>query len=172
MNATPAKLVALLSVLAGLVMIMAGALTWATVTSQLTDENITVPADASSFAGKKVAGPFTAYSQAETIKKHALHATEGRTYAQLGKEIKEAEAAKDTAKAEELTQLRTQAMNGSFLRASLFTSVVSYGISALVMGLGLLSMLVGWALRHLAKLAEARTGDADRVRGGATAARA
>lgn len=172
MNATPAKLVGLLSMLAGLVMIIAGALTWATVTSQLKDENITVPADASSFAGKQVAGPFTAFSQAEAIKKHALQGSEGRTYAQLGADIKKAEAAGDTAKAEELTQMRTQAMNGSFLRASLFTSVVSYGISALVMGLGLLSMLVGWALRHLAKLAEARTGDANLVRGGATAARA
>lgn len=134
MNATPAKLVGLLSMLAGLAMIIAGALTWATVTSQLKDENITVPADASSFAGKQVAGPFTACSQAETIKKHSLH--------------------------------------GSFLRASLFTSVASYGISALVMGLGLLSMLVGWALRHLAKLAAARIGDVDVVRRGATVARA
>ena len=37
-------------------------------------------------------------------------------------------------------------MNASFLRASLFTSVVSYGIAALVIGLGFLFAVIGWAL--------------------------
>ena len=37
-------------------------------------------------------------------------------------------------------------MNGSFLRASLFTSVVAFGVSLLVVGLGILFILVGVAL--------------------------
>jgi hypothetical protein len=40
-------------------------------------------------------------------------------------------------------------MTGSFLRASLFTSVVAFGVSALVVGLGALFILVGFALRSL-----------------------
>lgn len=167
MNAKPIKIIGLASLIAGLVMLIAGAITWGTVTSQLKSENITVPADASSNAGKQVAGPFTAWSQADIIKKHALHGAEGKTYAELGAEIKKAEAANDTAAAEKWTKARTSAMNGSFLRASLFTSIVSYGISALVMGLGLLSSLVGWALMRAAKLLDARGLHAD----GATAVR-
>ncbi len=42
-------------------------------------------------------------------------------------------------------------MNASFLRASLFTSVVSYGVAALVIGLGVLSLIIGWALMSLPK---------------------
>jgi hypothetical protein len=42
-------------------------------------------------------------------------------------------------------------MNGSFLRASLFTSVVSFGIAAMAMGLGLVFVLVGLALRLLSR---------------------
>ena len=42
-------------------------------------------------------------------------------------------------------------MNGSFLRASLFTSVVSFGIAAMAMGLGIVFVLVGAALRVLSR---------------------
>ena len=48
---------------------------------------------------------------------------------------------------------------GSFLRASLFTSVVSFGVAAMAMGLGLLMALIGYALltvsRQLAPVAAA-----------------
>ena len=37
-------------------------------------------------------------------------------------------------------------MNASFLRASLFSSVIAFGVAALVMGLGVLFGLIGFAL--------------------------
>ncbi|MDO5746032.1 MAG: aromatic ring-opening dioxygenase LigA, partial [Micrococcaceae bacterium] len=37
-------------------------------------------------------------------------------------------------------------MTASFLRASLFTSVLAFGVAALVIGLGILFALIGWAL--------------------------
>ncbi|WP_418606377.1 hypothetical protein [Georgenia sp. SUBG003] len=40
-------------------------------------------------------------------------------------------------------------MNASFLRASLFTSVVSYGVAAFVMGMGVLMVVLGAAFRSL-----------------------
>ena len=53
----------------------------------------------------------------------------------------------------ELTALNGQkatVMNGSFLRASLFTSVVAFGVAALVMGIGVVFGIIGFALRRLA----------------------
>lgn len=156
MSAKPAKIIGILSIVAGLIMLIAGAVTWATVTSELKDERIVVAADAANFAGKPVAGPFTAFAQAQVIKKHALHneevpALDGKTYSELGAIARQATTDGDTALAEAATAMRVTAMNGSFLRASLFTSVVSYGISVLVMGLGVLFALIGWALFSLAK---------------------
>ena len=89
MSSKPAKIIGIGSVVAGLVMIVAGAVTWGIVTSQLKDERITVPADADpvmgiKVAGKKVEGPLTAFGQAEIIKKHANAGSEGKTYAELG----------------------------------------------------------------------------------------
>lgn len=131
----PVKTVGILVLLAGIVMILGGGATWATVSSQLKAENIVVAEDASMFAGKTVSGPLTAYAQAEVINKHALEATGGKTYAQLDRE----------------DPTRQTAMTASFLRASLFTSVVAYGVAAMAIGLGIVNILLGWALGRVAK---------------------
>lgn len=130
----PVRIVGLVALIAGILMIGAGAATWATVSTQLAAQDITVSEDAAFLGGATVDGPLTAYAQAQVIDKHALEATGGQTYAQL----------------EQDDPLRATAMNASFLRASLFTSVVAYGVSALVMGLGVLFGLLGWSVRRLA----------------------
>ena len=160
-----ARIIALLTIIAGVVLLVAGGITWGAVASQLKDEKITVAAvtpDApGSLAGKSVQDPFTAYAQANAINHHSLAATNGRTYAELGDDINAKKAAlkaagtsdADIAKDADVLKLsgqRTTIMNGSFLRASLFTSVVAFGIAALVMGLGILFIIVGFALRTLA----------------------
>lgn len=159
------KLIGLLIVISGIVMVVAGGVTWGLVTSQLKDAKIVVaavtPENPGRLAGKPVAGPFTAYAQAAAIEHHALDGAGGRTYAQLGDDAKALKAKlaasglskEDIAKNPDVTALadtRTTAMNGSFLRASLFTSVVSFGVAALVIGLGVLFVLLGLALRQLA----------------------
>jgi hypothetical protein len=40
-------------------------------------------------------------------------------------------------------------MTASFLRASLFTSVVSFGVAAFAFGVGIVLILVGWALHRI-----------------------
>ena len=60
---------------------------------------------------------------------------EGKTYAELGTMVREAQDAGDEALAEEFQTRRNLVMDASFLRASLFTSVVSFGVSALVIPL-------------------------------------
>lgn len=126
--------VGLLTLIAGVILLISGGITWWTVADKLADENITVSEDASFLAGKKVNDPFSAFAQADVINTHALEASEGKTYAELGQN----------------DDRRETVMNASFLRASLFTSIVSFGIAALVMGLGILFIINGWALRRLA----------------------
>jgi hypothetical protein len=128
------KVVGILGIVAGAVMIVLGLVVWITVSSQLQAEKITIPDDAMAFQGWTVSGPFTAYVQADIIQHHALEASGGSTYAELAKD----------------DPTRAIVMNASFLRASLFTSVVSFGVAALAMGLGVLSILFGWALRRTA----------------------
>jgi len=128
------RLAGLLSIIAGAVFLIAGAVTWSQVSSHLAAENITVSDDAAAFGGAKVDTPWEAFAQADIINHHALTATDGKTYAELDKE----------------DPLRAVAMNGSFLRASLFTSVVAFGVAALVMGIGVVFGLIGFALRAVA----------------------
>jgi hypothetical protein len=119
----------------GIVFAVAGVATYVLVANELAAENITVSADAEYFAGQEVNSPWTAYSEAETISKHALKATGGKTYAEL----------------EQGDPLRDTAMQASFLRASLFTSVVAFGVAALAAVLGLALFLIGISLRGLGR---------------------
>lgn len=128
------KLAGLLTMIAGAIMIIAGGFTYYTVSSQLASQNITVSGDASCQAGQKVNGPVEAYCQAQIIDKHALKATGGKTYSELDREDPK----------------RPTAMNGALLQSALYTSVVSFGVAAMAMGLGAILVLVGAALRALA----------------------
>ena len=130
-----ARVFGILVMVAGAIMVVAGVVTWVVVRGQLVNENITVSDDADMFAGQQVDGPFTAYAQANIINKHALEATDGQTYAELPQD----------------SELRQTAMTASFLRASLFTSVVAFGVAFMAAGLGVVLLLIGWALMSLAK---------------------
>ena len=128
------RVVGWLALAAGLVMIVAGATAWGLVSSELAAERITVSEDSALLPGADVTGPLTAYAEAEVISTHALEASEGLTYAELDRD----------------DPVRATVMNASFLRASLFTSVVSFGVAALVIGLGLFVGMLGWVLTRLA----------------------
>jgi hypothetical protein len=135
MNSTKTvRLAGLLAILAGVLLVVAGATTWGMVRSQLVAENITVAEDARAFGGQQVAGPLTAYFQADIINHHALDISGGKTYAELDRE----------------DPVRATMMNASFLRSSLFTSVIAFGVAAFAAGMGVLFVLTGWAVRTLA----------------------
>jgi len=124
------KIIAIVLIVAGGVQVVAGAVTYYIVQRELSDEKIVVSDDADAFAGEDVDGPFTAYSEAMVIKEHAAGIADGQTYAQLDQD----------------DPRRESVMNASFLRASLFTSVVAFGVAVLVVGLGVLFILIGVAL--------------------------
>jgi uncharacterized membrane protein len=121
----------------GAIMIVAGGVTWFMVQEELSEAKIVVAEDADMLAGDEVDGPFSAYAQAEIIDQHALEATGGKTYAELDRE----------------DPLRETAMSASFLRASLFTSVVAFGVAAMAVGVGLALILIGIALASAANAA-------------------
>jgi hypothetical protein len=134
----PSALVRILGIVvmvAGAVFIIAGIITWIVVQTQLEDEKITVSEDADRFSGDKVDGPLTAYAEADIIEEHALEASDGLTYAQLDQE----------------DPRRETVMTASFLRSSLFTSVVSFGVALMAVGLGIVLILIGIALLRLAR---------------------
>lgn len=141
MNKAP-KVIAIILVVAGAVLMIAGGVTYYMVHTELAEEKIVVSDDAENFAGDPVEGPFTAYSEATIIKEHASEIADGQTYAQLERD----------------DPRRDSVMTSSFLRASLFTSVVAFGVAALVVGLGLLFILVGIAMMAIDKRTAAASG--------------
>lgn len=130
------SIIGILVIVAGAILTIAGGVTWSTVQSELKAQKITVSQDAASFAGQAVNGPFTAYAEAEVINEHAMKASGGKTYAELSKDDPK----------------RETVMTASFLRASLFTSVVAFGVAAMAMGLGVIFVLIGVALMRVAKV--------------------
>lgn len=146
-----------IAVIAGIVFAIAGVAVWVLVSTQLSAQKITVGEDVAEAVpalawteGNTVADPFSAYAQAAIIDMHASAAAEGRTYAELGALVSQAQDAGDEELAAELQAQRTTVMNASFLRASLFTSVVSYGVAAMAFVLGVLLVLGGLGLRQVA----------------------
>lgn len=116
----------------GALLIVGGIATWAIVRDTLADQRITTSSDAC-LPDRAVKGPFTAYCQAKVIEKHTLDITEGQTYAELDRE----------------DPRRATAMNSSFLQASLFTSILAFGVSAMAIGIGVLFLLIGLGIRDV-----------------------
>ncbi|GAA1949430.1 aromatic ring-opening dioxygenase LigA [Microbacterium deminutum] len=128
------KFVGVVGIIGGILLIVVGIVAWIGVTTQLTAENITIPDDAAAMQGQQVTGPITAYIQADIINTHALAASGGKTYAELAQD----------------DPVRATVMQASFLRASLFTSIVAFGVALFAAGMGVLAILFGWAFLRLA----------------------
>lgn len=126
------KLASLLSIIFGAILIVGSIATWTMVSSMLSDQQITTPSDAC-LPEREVRGPFTAYCQAQIIQEHTLDSTDGMTYAQLDRD----------------DPRRDLAMNSSFLQASLFTSVLAFGVAAMAGGMGVLFILIGFGMRDV-----------------------
>jgi hypothetical protein len=129
------RVAAVTMIVVGPILMVLGVATYFLVQRELSDEHIVVSEDAETNAGKDVDGPLTAYSEAMVIKEHAIEIGGGKTYAELPQD----DPKRDTV------------ATSSFLRASLFTSVVAFGVAALVVSLGALFLLNGLALRGITK---------------------
>lgn len=132
--------------LAAPALIAAGAGGWAMISKQLSSQRIEVHPDSPIMSGKTVAGPITAFAQASVIEEHAQAMGGGRTFAEISQEWMEAQESGDTARAEQVAGTREVVMQANLLRASLFTSVLAFGVAALAGGMGVLTAVVGSAL--------------------------
>ena len=117
----------------GVLLILASIGTWVLVSTTLSDQRITIGEDAVCLSERDVRGPFSAYCQAATIDRNVLEITDGQTYAELPR---------DDAR-------RATAQNASFLQASLFTSVLAFGVSAMAFGMGVIFVLIGLGIRDV-----------------------
>ena len=135
------KIAYILSIVIGVVLIIGGIATWIVVSNTLSDQEITVSDDADCLAGDEVNGPFSAYCEAAIIDEHQLEATGGLRYAELDRE----------------DPLRETAATASFLQASLFTSVVAFGVAAMAVLIGVLFILIGMGIRDVASRLTATT---------------
>lgn len=115
---------------AGIIGMAGGLGAWLVIRSQLAGERIVVPGSSPRFPGKPVRGPLTAFAEAAFIQEAALRATGGRTYGELPEGDPNAAMAKEA----------------SLLRASLFTSILAFGVAAAGMAVGFVLVIVGRAL--------------------------
>lgn len=169
------RILSLLVIILGAIMVIIGIGAYAGVSAELRSQNITVAAvtadDPGPDAGKPVAGPFTAMAEINAIGHHIAAATGGKTFAQIpqvptsdGKTYNKdvtAAASSDgqthTAGspliAADATQYaaRITAQQGSWTEASLFESVLAFGVSAAIAGTGVVIVLIGLALRSMAR---------------------
>jgi len=122
------------SILVGLILVIGGTATWIVVSNTLADQKITVAEDASCLAGDEVNGPLSAYCEARVIEQHALDATGGLYYSELGRD----------------DPLRQVAQSAAFLQASLFTSVVAFGVAGMAILIGVLFILIGMGIKDVA----------------------
>jgi hypothetical protein len=135
-----------LTIAVGSLLLTSGAGAWLTVTKQLRDEKITVPGNAPVLAGKPVQGPATAYVEALVIKGNAERGAGGRTFADISNALRTVE--KESDEERELRKQSGALSTAASLRTSLMTSVLAYGVSALVAGLGAFFVVTGSVLRR------------------------
>ena len=128
-----ARVAGIIGIVIGALMVIGGVAAWIGVTIQLSEENITVSDDAAFMQGAQVTDPLSAWAQAEVIQKHTLELTGGKTYAELDQD----------------DPLRETAATASYLRTSLFTSIVAFGVALLAAGTGVIAIIYGWSLLAL-----------------------
>ncbi|MFC8191883.1 aromatic ring-opening dioxygenase LigA [Cellulomonas sp. NPDC057328] len=129
-----ARVVATLLLVLGALFVLGGAGTWAVTAAGLSSEGVTVAESAPAFVGAALDTPWEAWAQTEAIRSDVLAATDGRSYAELDRE----------------DPLRDMATTGTFLRASLLTSVVAFGVATALVGIGVGFLLGGLGLRSVA----------------------
>ena len=122
---------------------------------ELVAQNITTPDDAS-IPNTLVDDVATARSMAEIIDQHALESTGGLTYAEMGRFATPDGDPAGTSNEDEaligsdgrpvVNNLRNTAFQASALRTSLYSSVMAFEVSTLVIGIGALLALLGFAV--------------------------
>ena len=168
----PAKIAGIIGIVIGALFVVVGGVAWGFTTSQLSAQNITVPADANFLAGSRVNNPFSALAQADIIGVHAEHSitsmleeaglpTDDTTFAGLGAIQRAHEAG--TPENDAATAARALSEQAANLQSGLFTSVLAFGVSLFAVGVGVVTIVFGWALTRSARPVVTATAEATRA---------
>lgn len=122
----------------------------AEVREQLLAQNITTPPDAE-IPNARVQDAATAHAMANVIGKHALEATGGKTYAEMGRFLTpdggetsdEEQALKDENGNPVPNPLRNVAFQAAALQTALHTSHMAFNVADLVIGIGAFVVILG-----------------------------
>ncbi|MDR2587426.1 MAG: hypothetical protein LBC23_04095 [Coriobacteriales bacterium] len=172
---TTSKVLANMVLIIGIITFIGGIIVFGVTSAQLNAQGITVAEiteeDPGPLAGQTVNGPFQALAQINAIQHHTESITGGKTFAQLGNvATKNGQTYNKDVTAETSTDgevhkagdqlseddaktfaARSTAQTASFLVASLFVSVLAFGVATFIAAIGVVITLVGFSLRSLAK---------------------
>ena len=148
------KTASVLAMIAGILMVIAGA--WGIIFTyqNVTREKITTSADAS-IPNAKVAGPFTLKAQADVIRKHTLESTGGKTYAEMPRQIQQVDSRGNPVFDSEgqpvmvANSARDIWITATSLTTALHLGIITYAFSALVLLLGLISIWTSITFRSI-----------------------
>ena len=154
---SPVLLVAAVAVLVIGVGSIAGGIFGAAFTyNQAATENVTTPDDAS-IPSTPVRGPFTMLSQAQIIQHHQLDSTGGLRYAEMEREVAQIDEAGNAVLDEAgdpvmiPNEARASWINATALTSALYLGVIAYGLSAVVIVVGIALLACGVAFLSLRK---------------------
>lgn len=150
------KISSILATVAGLILVAGGVWGMCFTYQNIKAEKIITPEDAS-IPGQQVLGPLTLKSQADIIRHHTLNMTGGKTYAEMPRMIEKLDASGEPVLDAEgkPVMLPNDARNiwitATALTTALHLGILTYGFSAIVILLGLISLWNGLIFCKLAK---------------------
>ena len=150
------KTSAVLATVAGLILVLGGVWGVYFTYQNIVAEKIVTPEDAS-LPGEMVRGPLTLKSQADIIRHHTLNMTGGKTYAEMPRMIEKLDAsgvAVVDAEGKPVmvpNDARNMWITATTLTTALHLGILTYGFSAIVILLGLISLWNGFIFCKLAK---------------------
>ena len=140
--------------IAGIILIVGGAWGILFTYTNVAQENITTPQDAS-LPNKPVRGPFTLKAQADIIKKHTLRMTDGKTFAEMPRQIPKLDEMgqlimdQDGKPAMVPNALRDTWITATALVTALHLGILTYVFSGIILLFGFVSLWTGvvfWVL--------------------------
>lgn len=145
-----------LAIIAGILMFLGGF--WGIVFTyqNVSREKIITPLDAS-IPNKKVVGPLTLKSQSDVIRKHTLNNTNGKTYAEMPKQIEKLDSNGNILYDQDGKPIlipnenRNIWITATTLTTALHLGIVTYVFSGLIVIFGLISIWTGVILCFLSR---------------------
>ena len=150
------KVSSLLAFVAGIILVIGGVWGICFTYKNIAQEKIVTPSDAS-ISSKPVSGPFTLKAQADIIREHTLSMTNGKTYAEMPRQIAKLDESgkvildKDGKPVMVANTARDIWITATSLTTALNLGILTYVFSGLIILLGCISIWTGIIFNILSK---------------------